>query len=182
MSKPRERYIKRLIERSEKEGITSAKFMYTAQVILAGASRLRCQYDCLAKEKTIFHPPHTPEIEISRELLLEYRFGLLIRTEIPSDPMPTHEDWDKFTDNILRIEKTAFLEGYTRALVLCIGTCQYLHRDDSFRACTYNGKRRPTFEAVGVELLNTLEFVAWHSYAHREEGEPFQQFALLMLE
>ena len=164
-------------------GITESKFVYTAQVKFANSSRLRCQYDCLAGEKkSMFHPPNTPGLEVSRDMLVEYRFGLLMRREVSAEPAPEMDEWSKFSDTVLKIERKAFLKGYVRAFNLAIGTCQYLHRNDSFRPCLYPDKKRPTFEAVGIELLETLEMVAWHDYAQRTKDEPFQLFALLMLE
>jgi len=181
--KPREKIVNKLITKPETMGVTESKFVYTAQVKFANSSRLRCQYDCLAGEdKNTFHPPNTPGLEVSRDMLLEYRFGLLIRKEVPADPKPAMEEWTKFSDLILGHEKKAFLMGYVRAFVLAIGTCQYLHRNDDFRPCLYPSKKRPTFESVGVELLETLEMVAWHDYAQRTKDDPFQLFALLMLE
>lgn len=181
-AKPRERYIRQLMQEPESLGLTGTRFLYTKNIVLSGCSRMRCNFDCLCENKKPYHPPLTPPIEECRNLFTEYRYGLLFRKEVPAEPVPPLTVWSDFAAQIRKIERQCFLDGYPRALAMAIGTCQYLHRTDDFRPCTYPRKHRPTFEALGIELLNTLEFVSWHDYAHRNDGDPFQLFALLMLE
>ncbi|MGF1571701.1 MAG: DUF2284 domain-containing protein [Sumerlaeia bacterium] len=180
--KPRERYIHKLIQEPELFGLSGTKFLYTKNIVLSGCSRMRCNFDCLCDEKKYFHPPHTPSVDECHALFTEYRFGLLFRQEVEAKPTPSLSKWTEFAAHIRGIERQCFLDGYPRALAIAIGTCQYLHRTDDFRPCDYPEKHRPTFEALGIELLNTLEFVAWHDFAHRNDDEPYQLFALLMLE
>ncbi|MDX1972971.1 MAG: DUF2284 domain-containing protein [Candidatus Sumerlaeia bacterium] len=180
--KPRERFIRLLMQNPEDFGLSGTRFLYTKNVVLSGCSRMRCNFDCLCNEKQYFHPPQTPSVEECRQLFTEYRYGLMFRKEVPCEPTPELSVWADFANMIRGIERQCFLDGYPRALAMAVGTCQYLHRNDSFRPCLYPNKHRPTFEALGIELLNTLEFLAWHEYAHRNEGDPFQLFALLMLE
>ncbi len=179
----REKFLARLINEPGEFGISEAKFVYTSKLFTTRAVRLRCQYTCQHTRQSDFVPPHSPNMTETRELLDEYKYGLMLRLEAPQDIDDAGELWHAFTDHALDIEKQCLLNGYPRAFMLAVGNCLYQQRDDDrMRPCEFPCKSRPTLEALGIELKETFEMLTWHCYIHREEGDPFQMFALLLLE
>jgi predicted metal-binding protein len=178
----RERFIARVMQNPEGFGLSEAKFIHTPQVFTSPSVRLRCQYHCSQMRQSDFVPPHTPRHDETRQILDEYKYGLMLRREEPFGQRPAGQMWQEFTANLLRIETESQVRGYTRAFAIGIGNCLYLHHDDSLRPCDFPEKRRPTLEALGVELHETLEMILWHQHLVRTAEEPFQMFALLLLE
>ncbi|MBI5155048.1 hypothetical protein HZA57_07405 [Candidatus Poribacteria bacterium] len=178
----REKYIARMLNDPADFNLSEAKFIHSAQVFTARAVRLRCQYTCSHTRQSDTTPPHSPSADETRGVLDEYKFGLMLRREDPAEPRDHLAFWPDFSRTVLGIERECLVRGYPRAFALGIGNCLYVHHDDSLRPCDYAGKARPTLEAIGVELKETLEMVHWEGYLHRETGDPFQVFALLLLE
>ena len=182
MDEVRERYVALLMHDPELYGFNEVKFIHSAQVFTNRAVRLRCQYTCSQTRQSDTVPPHTPCSGETREILDEYKYGLIIRREEPFGKRDHRQVWKEFAEQVLKIEHESLLRGYPRAFAFAIGNCLYQHHDDHLRPCDYLGKHRPTLESLGIEIKDTLEMVQWHSYIQRESGEPLQMLALLLLE
>lgn len=163
-------------------GLSEVKFIHTPQIFTSRSVRLRCQYLCSMTHQSPTSPPLTPTSNEAREIFDEYRYGVIVRKEEPFGVRDCRAVWKDFSDTMLGIEADAWTRGYSRAFAVAIGNCLYLHHDDRFRPCDYPTKSRPTLEALGVEMRDTLEMVHWEDYLNREASDPFQLFGLLLLD
>lgn len=182
MDEVRERYVALLMQDPELYGFSEVKFIHGAQVFTNRAVRLRCQYTCTETRQSDCSPPYTPTAHETREILDEYKYGVMLRREEPFGRRDHREVWSEFAAQVLKIEREAIVRGYPRAFALAIGNCLYQHHDDHLRPCEYPGKNRPTLEALGIEIKDTLEMVQWHGHVSRSTDDPLQMFALLLLE
>lgn len=179
----REKYIYRLINTPEKFGLTATKFIYMNQVFTSRATRMRCQYSCSMTRQCDKVPPLTFTAPETKETLAEFKFGIMVRQEVPlTSETNIKEVWEQFSDTMIKVERACQIRGYGKAAVLFVGNCLYCHHDDSLRSCDYTHKARPTCEAIGLELKSTLETIIWEDHLVRDEEEPFQLFSLLCLE
>ncbi|MCB2155118.1 DUF2284 domain-containing protein [bacterium] len=178
----RERYVARIMNDPAVFGLTEAKFIYSSQIFVNRSVRLRCQFTCDETRQSDLTPPYSPTVEETREMLGEYKYGLIVRLEEPFGQRDHLKVWSDFSGTVLHTEKECLKRGYPRAFALAIGTCLYLHHDDRFRPCEFPGKQRPTLEALGIELKDTLEMVHWGDLINRDEDDPFQLFGVLLLE
>ncbi len=178
----RERYVGRLIKEPWAFGLTEVKFIHAAQIFTSGAIRLRCQYSCCHARQLATTPPMTPTAEEARRVLDEYRFGVIVRREEDVPDRDVREMWEDFAKAVLGLEQECMMRGYPRAFAIAVGTCLYQHTDDSLKPCDYPGKTRPTFEAAGIELRETLEMVHLQEHAVREAGDALQLFGVLLLD
>jgi predicted metal-binding protein len=178
----RERFLGRLINEPGLYGLTEAKFIHTPQIIALRSVRLRCQYTCSQSHQCSTTPPLTPTAPEVRELLDEYKFGMMLRREEPFGQRDHREVWAEFAAEVDRLEADTLSRGYPRAFAVGVGNCLYLHTGDHLRPCDYPAKHRPTLEAIGIELKETFEFLHWQPHLTRAESDPFQLFALLLVE
>jgi len=178
----RERYVGRLLREPADFGLSEVKFIHSPQILTSQAVRLRCRYTCCHAHQSATTPPMSPDARETAVVLEEYRFGLILRREEPISDRDIREVWREFAGSVLGLENECMLRGYPRALAIAIGTCLYQHTDDTLRPCEYPSKSRPTFEAVGIELRDTLEMVHLQDYAVREAGDPLQLFSVLLLD
>lgn len=183
MRELRERFVALMVNDPGLYGLDEVRFVHAPQVFTSRGVRLRCQFACSMTRQSDFSPPHSPTAAETRDVLDEYRYGLLVRKE---DHGGRNHDgaalYAPFADRVLAVESECWTRGYPRAFVPAIGTCLYQHHDDSLRPCEYASKRRPTLEAIGVELRDTFEMVHWTQYLEREIDGPMQLFALILLE
>ena len=178
----REQYIARLLKNPGSLGFTEIKFIHSPQLQLSHAVRLRCQYTCQATGRSTLSPPASPGPEQVERMIEEYKFGILVRREVPF-PFPEDfgEVWREFQQALVEAENEAFIRGYGRAFALAAGNCLFCHHDNSLRPCMFPSKSRPTFEALGIHLHDTLNLVAWEHFLVRDPEDPFQIFGLLLL-
>lgn len=179
----REKYIARLINEPERFGFTEVKLFNTPQVTVSRWVRQRCWYLCKSPGQPST-PPQAPSGDDTRLTLEEYKFGIVIRREVPLAEFEADAAsvWAAFQAALTEVESQAFVRGYGKAFVIGAGNCLFCHHDDRFRPCSYPGKRRPTLEAIGVNLYDSFAQMAWEDYLLRGASEPFQLFALLLLE
>lgn len=179
----REKYVARLMNDPATHGFSEIKFVHTPQIVTGKWVRLRCQYVCQAARQSELVPPFSPTVADTVGMLDEYKFGILVRREIPMPPpVPRDDMWHEFQESLLRAEKECFLRGYGKAFALGVGNCLFCHTDDSLKPCEFPWKSRPTLESIGVNLYDTLDMIGWDMYIVREPSEPFQMFGLLLLE
>lgn len=179
----REKYIARVLNTPREFGFDEIKFIHSPQIQTARWTRLRCQYHCQKTAPSELTPPHSPTAVEMQSMIDEFKFGLMVRREEPVPfPEPPGQLWARFQDALIEAENESFIRGYKRAFAIAAGNCQFCHHDDSLRPCEYEGKKRPTLEAVGINLADTLAMIAWDHYLLRDPGDPFQMFGLLLLE
>lgn len=178
----REAYIARILSAPTELGFTEAKFIHAPQVIASHSARLRCQYLCSQQRQSALCPPFSPTHTDMLQAVAEYRFGLLLRREVQLEAGNHETEWAAFHAAVLAAERESFRRGYARAFALAIGNCVHHHWDDDCRPCDFPGKSRPTLEAVGISVPETLDVVGWSRYLVRREDDPFQMLAILLLE
>ena len=179
----REKYIARLLNDPIVYGFSETKFIHMPQIITSNWVRQRCQYVCRHVRQSDFTPPFSPGAADTQKMLDEFRFGLILRKEVS---LPFEGDfmraWSDFEQAMVESETQAFQRGYGKAFAIGAGNCLFCHHDDSLRPCEFNGKSRPTLEAIGINLHDTLDMVGWDQYLVRSPEEPFQMFGVLLLE
>lgn len=179
----REKYIARLMSEPWQQNFTAIKFVHMPQIVVNPWVRQRCQYLCNHTRQSDLCPPFSASAEDTLNVLGDYKFGLMIRRE---EPFPftrqTSEVWGDFQNALVEVENESFIRGYGKAFALATGNCVFCHHDDAIRPCEFNGKRRPTLEAIGINLYDTLDMIGWRELLFREPEDPFNLFGLLLLE
>jgi predicted metal-binding protein len=178
----REAYMSRVLQNPASMNFTEVKFIYSAQVIVQYGIRQRCQYSCELAHQSTLSPPLSAAANDTRRMLDEFRYGLMVRREVPISDTEFRDVWKDFSEKMLEFERESFLRGFPKAFVPAVGSCLFGHVDESLRPCEYPGKARPTFEAVGVNLGETLEMINWEKHLVRDAHEDFPMFGLIMLE
>jgi predicted metal-binding protein len=95
-------------------GFTRVKIIDTKTVVTAGWVRAKCQFGCSGFGKYLTCPPFSPGPVQMRNILAEYRRGLLLQVEnIP----PAKEDriWRKMKRAVVKLERDFFLDGFYKA-------------------------------------------------------------------
>ncbi len=179
-----EQELDKLTEVAKSAG-AEARRVDASDVVVAEWVRYKCAFGCKGFGKHFSCPPYVPSPEDTRRLLKEYKTGLLLRfvgvpdmksidpDKIPEDFHPMYEKLILWVhDTVWKLEKTAFYDGFYRAIGLgaypCI-YCEHCVAEESSgpvdmsmkRLCRHMDKVRPSMESVGMDVFATAKNAGW---------------------
>lgn len=138
-------------------GAVDARVIPTEDIVVENRVILRCKYWCNEYGKNWSCPPYAPSIEEFRKILKEYKHALVVKFQ----SAPSVDAWMKEKERahiaLLKLEKIAFEEGFTFALLLRPGGCNICPKCDVTRPCLHPEMLRFPPEAVGINLIETLK-------------------------
>ena len=168
-------------------GATEAKIIPANEIVVENRVVLKCRVGCKHFGKTLMCPPYTPSVDEFRKTLSEYSYALVFKikskaeataevaqllSKNENDPSLTKENkekiqqfWDSWkaekkqlVKNICLLEKAAMNRGYTLALGFTTGSCTICDECNiKERICTHPTEARYSAQAVGINVLQTLE-------------------------
>ncbi|OGU16002.1 MAG: hypothetical protein A2076_05025 [Geobacteraceae bacterium GWC2_53_11] len=109
--------------------------------------RAKCAYGCSQYGTRWSCPPHAMDQGGFEELLGCYSRALLVAGQPPLRD---------FQENLLGLEREAFLGGFKKALVFSGGPCSWCESCDDTR-CRFPEKRRPSLESCGCDVFALAE-------------------------
>ncbi|GAB4316061.1 MAG: DUF2284 domain-containing protein [Candidatus Sumerlaeia bacterium] len=139
------------------------RFLNAPQVILANWPRTWCHVHCPMAHSLITNPPGPPGYREMLDMIAEYRFGLLLRSDVAAD-VPRKRQYMIFSDRLMALEEELREIGYPKAFCMAAASCLFAPAEPDERPCDYPHKCRPTLEAVCVDLEQTLEQIQWEGY------------------
>ena len=132
--------------------------------------KAKCAYGCSRYGRKWSCPPHAMTQEEFRDILGCYSHALLLAGQPPLR---------NFQENLLELEKQAFLSGYKKALAFSGGPCCWCETCPDDR-CAFPDKRRPSLEACGCDVFALAES-AGLTVAPLKNSDDFVQFIGLLL-
>ena len=179
-----------LVEKLDAEainrGATSTKLVSTSDVVIAGWVKLKCHYGCGLYGKLFTCPPYAPTPDETSSVLQEYTNGLLVEFNVLKD-----EAERKIHRVMFDLERLSFLEGWYKAFAYTAGPCKLcpacpaatIQTPTEFnRKECKNRMERPSLEACGIDVYQTVRNAGYHIDVIRNKGECFKNFGLLLLE
>ncbi len=144
------KYIRKAID----GGASVAKIIDANKIVTASWVRIKCQYGCGEYRQCLTCPPYSPTPDYTKEMIEHYSKALLIIYDVA----PEEEDRlrYKIREVVAEIERDIFLDGYYRAFGMAAGPCSFCDSCDVKRPCKYPHKARPSMEACGIDVFQTL--------------------------
>ena len=134
--------------------------------------RAKCSYGCSQYGQRWSCPPHSLDQAGFEVLLSEYSRAILIAGQPPLRD---------FQENLLGLEKEAFLGGFKKALVFSGGPCCWCDSCPPER-CSYPEKRRPSLESCGCDVFALAERCGIPVAPLRNSDDFVQYIGLLLVE
>lgn len=150
------------------EGASTATPIPVAHVIIDKRVRLKCQVPlCDSFHKNLMCPPFVMPVEEFRQVLACYEEAILLQIEgfinIPNDGKPGSDVFapaGRLHDLVNMGEREAFRAGFRFAAGLiggCCRLCEVCVAIDNGRICRFPFRARPSMEALGIDVVATLE-------------------------
>lgn len=151
-----------IIRDPAKWGFAEAKFINAPQIILSQWPRTWCHVHCPMAHSLITNPPAPPDLDEMMGMLKEYRFGLVMRSDVAPDA-PRKRQYMVFSDRLMALEDDLRNIGYPKVFALAASSCLYAPAEIEERPCDYPHKSRPTLESLCIDLEQTLEQIQWEA-------------------
>ena len=135
-----------LAARARQEGFSFACVIEADQIAIEPWVRLKCRFGCPRYGRSFCCPPASPDEKEMSTLISRYRHALLVQGTPPSH---------LFHQQLLALERAAFLAGYTDALAFGAGPCPVCPACPEDGQCRFPEKARPSLEACGVDVYQT---------------------------
>ena len=164
--------LERLCRAAREAGALEARVIDTATVVVAPWVRWKCRYGCPGYGRSLTCPPFTPRPEETEAVLRCYRTGILFLAEA---------SW------LVRylaghLEHLAFKAGSYRAFGLGAGPCGLCAECNLDGPCRRPGEARPSMEACGIDVFQTVRNNGLPLTPAREPGEPCPRVGLLLVD
>jgi len=150
------------------EGASKVLSIPVSHVIIDERVRLKCQVPlCDGFHKNLMCPPFVMPVEEFRKVLGCYEEAILLQTEgvidVLTDGKPGRDVFipaGRLHDLVNRGEGEAFRAGFRFAAGLiggCCRLCEVCVAIDNSRICRFPFRARPSMEAMGIDVVATLE-------------------------
>ena len=160
----------RLRDKARQLGFYAAADLDPATIKSEAWVKAKCAYGCSEYGRRWSCPPHSMGSDEFRELLGCYSRALLVAGQ---PPLRT------FQEQLLELEKSAFLGGFTKALAFTGGPCCWCDSCPADR-CAHPEKRRPSLESCGCDVF-ALAKSCGITVAPLRDSDDFVQYIGLLL-
>jgi len=167
-------------------GASKVAIIEPGEVVVDDRVRYKCMWSCPHYNTSLMCPPYTPRPEETRRLLNQYRYALLVRREGPAEDFVggnaiEERSWIRHGRDLhktmLKLESSAFYRGFYLAIAMVGGCCRICYPDGACQGleqgrCLHPYESRPSMEALGIDVLSTLDKLGWEVQVVGRESKP----------
>ena len=153
------------------KGASRAKIIWTKNIAVATWNRLQCQFGCQHYAKLHTCPPHSPNSDETSEILADYEKALLIYAVEKKD----------MREIVVSLEKSFKTKGFYKAFGMCSRACDLCETCTIDTFCKYPEKARPTIQACGIDLNQTLLANDWGDHGPLRPCSDSSNIGLILL-
>lgn len=136
----------RWVAEARRLGFSQARLVQIGDIRTAAWPREKCRFGCAGFGKNRMCPPGGIAHDAMERMLADYRWALLVVGEPPGK---------RFHDQLLALEKAAFLSGLHKALAFGAGPCPVCAPCPDDGACRHPELARPSMEGSGIDVYAT---------------------------
>jgi len=163
--------LEKIILSLKKQGASRGTVIRAGDVVVDERVRLKCLIPlCNSYNRNLMCPPRLPTVTLFRNALAKFSRAILIQVSAGIDqPGDAFLHAKKLHELVNQGEKEAFEAGFRFAAGLiggCCRLCDVCVAADPRTAgtpCRFPFKARPSMEAMGIDVIATLEKAGWTS-------------------
>ncbi len=162
-----------LVLKARELGFEQAKVIPSREVRVEPWVRLKCRNGCAQYDNRLQCPPYTPDHQEMAAVLSTYKKALLVQGTPPGPD---------FHQRLLALERHCFLAGYHKALAFGAGPCPLCDKCDVSAPCRFPRRARPSLEACGVDVYQTVRNAGWELEPVRDLDGYVKFFGMVLLD
>ncbi len=164
--------ISHFVEMATEMGAVHAKVVDARTIVCKPWVRLKCQFGCAGYNKRLTCPPFTPTPEETERVISCYKRAIIIHSH----------DNDIINEIVPELERKIFLSGYYKALGFGSGPCRLCERCNTKARCKYPEIARPSMEACGIDVFETVRRNGFHIEVVRSKRQTADYFGLILVD
>lgn len=153
-------------------GAAKAVKIDAKSIVTAPWTDYKCRYGCDFYGKSACCPPHTPKWKETQEIIDCYQFGILFNTK---DGGPA------ITPLAVELARTAFLDGYYKAIAFGSGPC-LICKECNIEHCNFPKKTVPAMEGCGIDVFATARNNGFEMDTVKERTDAHNYFGLVLFD
>jgi len=165
--------LKNWVYKALDSGFEDAVLISTDKIATGSWVRVKCRYGCKNYGRKLQCPPLGIDLSLTKDIIGEYESALVLEGMPPGI---------NFYDNLLKLEKKAFLDGLYKAFAFGAGPCPYCKSCPSDGICLFPDKARPSMEGSGIDVYKTAQNAGIRLEPVLEKGQYIKYIGLLLLE
>jgi predicted metal-binding protein len=163
--------LEKIVLSLKEKGASRGKVVGAKDIVVDERVRLKCQIPlCDSYNRNLMCPPRLPTITLFRNALAKFSRAILIQVSAELEkPDDAFLHAKKLHELVNQGEKEAFEEGFRFAAGLIGGCCRLCETcvaadpRTAGAACRFPFKARPSMEAMGIDVIATVEAAGWSS-------------------
>ncbi len=164
------RVLQGVIATLKEKGASRGKVIPVAAIVVDERVRLKCQIPlCDSFNRNLLCPPRLPSVAEFRTALEKFSAAVLIQVTANISGQSDAFLHAKTLHELVNLgEKEAFEKGFRFATGLIGGCCRLCDvcvaaKPRAAQACRFPFKARPSMEAMGIDVVATVESTGWSS-------------------
>jgi len=164
-------------------GFSDYKWIRPSDVPVSQWFSVKCMYGCPDYGRNASCPPNVPSVSECSRFLAEYEKAVLIHLFCDSTLDGMREWVVRNQKELLKVEKTIFVEGMEKAFLLSFDNCNLCGTcAGNVVECRFPYMRRPTMEAFGIEVFTLVKMLGYGISVKKDTKESTDRFALLLVQ
>ncbi|ACB85735.1 DUF2284 domain-containing protein [Natranaerobius thermophilus] len=167
-----------------KYGFQDYKWIDSKEIVVKQWVRFKCLFMCDTYGTKAVCPPNMPTVQECEKFFSEYSKAVILRIQVPA----YHGDKDsevfrEIDKNLIELEKEIFYAGYYKVMAFLATIC-YQCQDcpREMTDCVYKQWSRPTPEALGVDVFETVKKVGYPIEVLSNYQQQMNRYAIIMIE
>jgi predicted metal-binding protein len=152
-------------------GAKGAKIVAPRRVKTGFWVRWKCCYGCSGYQTNLMCPPYTPTPDKTREMLDQYKRGLLFEAGL-GEPKKI----------AVTLEKQLFLQGFYKAFGIGAGKCTLCKACAFEQGCRNPKLARPSLEGCGIDVFATAREYGFTIDVVRSRDDAQHYFGLVLID
>ncbi len=162
--------LEKIIASLKDKGASRGKVIRVEDIVVDERVRLKCQIPlCNSFNRNLMCPPRLPSVDEFRRALSRFSLALLIQISADlEEPRDAFRHARRLHELVNIGEKEAFEAGLRFATGLIGGCCRLCDecvaaKPRADAACRFPFQARPSMEAMGIDVIATVESAGWSS-------------------
>ncbi|OWZ83842.1 DUF2284 domain-containing protein [Natranaerobius trueperi] len=159
------------------------KWIKARNIVIKQWVRFKCLFMCNTYGTKSVCPPNMPTIKECEKFFLEYTDAAILRVEIETSSDEVSAILHDMDDRLMELEKEVFFLGYYKVMTFPATICYRCEKcSRNINTCNNKELSRPTPEALGVDLFETVKKVGYSIEVLSTNNQKMNRYAILMIE
>ncbi len=167
-----------------RHGLEDFRRIDPGKIIVSDWVRMKCRFGCPDYGRVASCPPQVPSVDECRLFFHDYDAAVVFHFEKSMAKPEDRFAWTRALNRkLLEVEREVFIAGHRKAFLLFLDSCNLCAECAGKReACKLPYQARPTPEALGVDVYETVKRLGYPIQVLKGYDEAMNRYSFLLIE